>query len=82
MKYFDFFKETSRSKISTRKHLSKSTTSTDNPNNRCDKCDKTFSTRTNLTRHMITHEGRKPYICNSCGNSFTQNGSLKSHMVN
>lgn len=52
-----------------------------NQDNRCEVCDKTFSTRTNLTRHKITHEGRKPYICNVCGNSFTQNGSLKSHMV-
>lgn len=62
----------------------KSTRSANNSNqdNRCDVCHKTFSTRTNLTRHKITHEGRKPYVCNICGNAFTQNGSLKSHMVN
>lgn len=53
-----------------------------NPENRCDVCNKTFSTRTNLTRHRITHDGKKPYVCKICGNSFTQNGSLKSHMVN
>lgn len=47
----------------------------------CPKCDKTFSTRTNLTRHLLTHEGQKPYVCDVCGSGFTQNGSLKSHMV-
>lgn len=57
------------------------TSSNYNGDNRCDVCDKVFSTRTNLTRHRITHEGRKPYECKICGNSFTQNGSLKSHMV-
>lgn len=30
---------------------------------------------------MISHDGYKPYVCTICGNSFTQNGSLKSHMV-
>lgn len=47
----------------------------------CMKCNKDFSTRTNLTRHLLTHDGQKPYTCNICGNKFTQNGSLKSHMV-
>lgn len=47
----------------------------------CSKCSKVFSTRTNLTRHMMTHDGQKPFVCQLCGNSFTQNGSLKSHMV-
>lgn len=50
--------------------------------NYCTKCDKVYSTKTNLTRHMVTHNGNKPYVCHLCGNSFTQNGSLKSHMVN
>lgn len=47
----------------------------------CDRCNKLFSTRTNLTRHLMTHDGQKPYVCKICGNGFTQNGSLKSHMV-
>lgn len=47
----------------------------------CSKCNKEFSTGTNLTRHMISHDGYKPYVCTICGNAFTQNGSLKSHMV-
>lgn len=47
----------------------------------CIKCNKDFSTRTNLTRHLLTHDGQKPYTCNICDGKFTQNGSLKSHMV-
>ncbi|XP_055371564.1 uncharacterized protein LOC129605684 [Condylostylus longicornis] len=47
----------------------------------CIKCDKDFSTKTNLMRHMQTHDGIKPFQCNICGNGFTQNGSLKSHML-
>lgn len=30
---------------------------------------------------MVSHDGNKPYVCTICGNAFTQNGSLKSHMV-
>lgn len=46
----------------------------------CMKCNKDFSTKTNLMRHMQTHDGSKPYQCIICGKSFTQNGSLKQHM--
>lgn len=48
--------------------------------NMCTKCNKTFSTRTNLIRHMLTHENQKPYQCMICSTGFTQSGSLKQHM--
>ncbi|XP_050328591.1 uncharacterized protein LOC126758378 [Bactrocera neohumeralis] len=46
----------------------------------CFKCNRDFSTKTNLTRHMATHEGNRPFQCNVCNKSFTQNVSLKQHM--
>lgn len=47
----------------------------------CVKCNRDFSTKTNLTRHMVTHEGVRPYQCLVCDKSFSQNGSLKQHMM-
>lgn len=46
----------------------------------CVMCNKDFSTKTNLMRHMLTHDGKKPFMCTICGNGFTQSGSLKQHM--
>uniref|UniRef100_A0A0A1XDI0 Zinc finger protein Xfin n=1 Tax=Zeugodacus cucurbitae TaxID=28588 RepID=A0A0A1XDI0_ZEUCU len=46
----------------------------------CLKCNRDFSTKTNLTRHMATHEGNRPFQCTVCSKSFTQNVSLKQHM--
>lgn len=48
--------------------------------NMCTKCNRDFSTKTNLIRHMKTHDGHKPFKCTVCDSSFTQNGSLKQHM--
>ncbi|XP_037937461.1 zinc finger protein 350-like isoform X2 [Teleopsis dalmanni] len=46
----------------------------------CEQCNTDYTTKTNLNRHMATHDGKKPYACNICGKGFTQNGSLKHHM--
>lgn len=46
----------------------------------CTKCVKVFSTRTNLIRHIQSHDGNKPYVCPECSKGFTQSGSLKQHM--
>lgn len=46
----------------------------------CTKCVKVFSTRTNLIRHIQSHDGFKPYVCEVCDKGFTQSGSLKQHM--
>jgi hypothetical protein len=40
--------------------------STDSNQHICTKCVKVFSTRTNLIRHIQSHDGNKPYVCNVC----------------
>lgn len=47
----------------------------------CHICNKTFSSRTNLTRHILTHSDAKPFQCSVCQSAFTQKGSLKQHML-
>ncbi|KAL1390382.1 hypothetical protein pipiens_003165 [Culex pipiens pipiens] len=47
----------------------------------CTQCSKIFSTRTNLNRHLLTHDGNKPYTCLLCHKGFTQSGSLKQHLL-
>lgn len=53
--------------------------STDNNQHICTKCVKVFSTRTNLIRHIQSHDGYKAYTCEICNKGFTQSGSLKQH---
>jgi len=48
----------------------------------CKKCDKIFGFKSNLTRHMKTHTGGRPYVCcyERCGKGFAQKGDLDTHM--
>lgn len=39
-----------------------------------------FSRSTDVKRHMTKHTGEKPYCCSICNASFTQSGSLATHM--
>lgn len=49
---------------------------------RCPVQDCTFQTikKQNLSGHMKTHSKEKPYICDSCGQSFSLQKNLKRHM--
>ncbi|XP_065083428.1 zinc finger protein 543-like [Ochlerotatus camptorhynchus] len=47
----------------------------------CVECVKSFSTKTNLNRHLQTHNGNKPFACPLCQKGFTQSGSLKQHLL-
>lgn len=63
-----------------REIIDKYAQSTENNQHICTKCVKVFSTRTNLIRHIQSHDGYKAYICQICSKGFTQSGSLKQHM--
>lgn len=63
-----------------REIIEKYAQSTVNNQHICTKCVKVFSTRTNLIRHIQSHDGYKAYVCQICSKGFTQSGSLKQHM--
>ena len=50
------------------------------PDHICKDCGKALSSASNLTQHMLTHTGEKPYQCEVCSKRFSQAGSLTRHM--
>lgn len=47
----------------------------------CPECGKTFLQVFNLNRHMITHNGERPYTCDACPKSFAHSSDLNKHKV-
>jgi len=46
----------------------------------CNQCDKKYGQKCKLENHMRTHTGEKPYVCETCGNSFHVQGYLNKHI--
>lgn len=46
----------------------------------CQFCNKMFNSGSNLSIHLRTHTGDKPYVCEICSKGFAQSCNLANHM--
>ena len=46
----------------------------------CDLCGQRFLHQSDLTKHMRTHTGAKPFSCNLCDSNFARKDYLSKHM--
>ena len=51
------------------------------PSHQCEVCQKSFYNTSDLTRHMRTHSGVKPYVCPFCDKRFATKSDLKKHQA-
>ncbi|XP_077441249.1 uncharacterized protein LOC144063129 [Vanacampus margaritifer] len=46
----------------------------------CPECGKTFTNKSVLKNHMVTHTGEKPFVCTVCNKRFSLKHHMKRHM--
>ena len=49
---------------------------------RCRQCNTKFTQRSNLLRHSLKHEGRKPFACTACAKCYYRRDHLQRHLNN
>ncbi|XP_057696102.1 gastrula zinc finger protein XlCGF57.1-like [Corythoichthys intestinalis] len=47
----------------------------------CSGCDKTFTNKSVLRNHMVTHTGEKPFACSVCDKRFSFKQNMRRHMA-
>ncbi|WAR18152.1 ZNF91-like protein [Mya arenaria] len=47
----------------------------------CHLCTRSFSSTSDLRRHVMTHTGEKPYECDVCKRKFNRRGNMRTHML-
>ena len=49
----------------------------------CLECGKEFTWRSELDRHLLSHSGKKPFVCTApgCGKAFSQRSNLTKHQL-
>lgn len=59
--------------------LSKLTSVNDIDTDLCSHCGKEFILKANMKVHERIHKGKKPYLCNLCGQAFGGENNVKYH---
>ncbi|XP_046408053.1 zinc finger protein 208-like isoform X1 [Ischnura elegans] len=51
------------------------------PRFKCGHCPKLFVDKSNLARHLVSHDGEPRHKCGECGKAFAKIASLRTHVV-